>query len=41
LDHRSRAPSPAVTALVAALTAAAGIAGFILFLSIVAPTRPG
>jgi hypothetical protein len=41
VDHRSSAPSPAAAALMAGLTTVAGIAGFILFLSLVAPTRPG
>jgi hypothetical protein len=38
--RRSRAPSPAGAVLIAGLATVAGVAGFILFLSLVAPPRP-
>jgi hypothetical protein len=41
VDHQSSAPSPAAAALLAGLTTVAGIAGFILFLSLVAPSHAG
>jgi hypothetical protein len=38
--RRTRAPSPAGAVLIAGLATVAGVAGFILFLSLVAPPRP-
>jgi len=40
LRRRSRAPSPAAAVLIGGLATIAGVAGFILFLSVVAPPRP-
>src|SRR5215470_1513139 len=38
--RRSRAPSPTGALVITALATIAGVAGFILFLSVVAPPRP-
>jgi hypothetical protein len=40
IRRRSRAPSPAGALVITALATIAGVAGFILFLSVVAPPRP-
>jgi hypothetical protein len=40
LRRRSRAPSPAAAVVIAGLATIAGVAGFILFLSVAAPPRP-
>ena len=40
IRRRSRAPSPAGALVVTGLATIAGVAGFILFLSVVAPPRP-